>query len=205
MLSSFRLARSYVSVLAMSLATLCACTEEVVVRKLEPKMCNPYVPAPPKRIEDVLDGASTVFSARVIGYDSNPRVVWIAENVVYRLQLIEVFKGEKSAIADEVGYLKIEGVRPRYQFQFDPYLFEVTNSHKEYLQRAETEGDSNIRRDRFHLQFNPRYCEYAPYFDVGIRYLIIVTEPYSVVSFEPILASDDAWYYRVAEKFRGQK
>ncbi len=188
----------------MLLASLCACTEETVVRKLEPKICNPYIPASAKRIEDVLDGASTVFWAKVIGYDANPRIVWIGENVIYRLQLIEVFKGDKSVIADELGYLKIEGVRPRYQFPFDPFLFEVTNYHREYLQSAETEVDSNIRRDKFYLQFNPRYCEYAPYFDVGISYLIVVTEPYSVVSFEPILSRDDAWYFRVAEKFRGQ-
>jgi hypothetical protein len=205
MCASLQLVPSYASAIVMLLATLCACTEATVVRKLEPKICSPYVPAPPKRIEDVLDGASTIVLARVHGYDANHRKVWIGENVVYRLGVAEVFKGDKSVRADGLSFLKIEGVKPRYGFLFDPYLFVVMNQHREFLQSAETEADANIVRDRFYLQFNTRYCEYAPYFDVGINYLVVITEPYSVVSFEPILSADDPWYQRVAEKFRGQQ
>lgn len=48
-------------------------------------------------------------------------------------------------------------------------------------------------RQQIPLTAWPGYCEYAPYFEVGMDYVVVLSEPYTEISFEPIGSLFDPW------------
>ncbi len=155
------------------------------------KHCNPYAPRIPK-IDDVLKRADRIVLAKVRSVRSNPKNLWIGNNVIYTLDVVMVVKGK--GVPKQV---ELAGVKPKFEFAFDPALLDATYRHAEFLAKATLTESYPPQRERFHPADAPSYCEYAPYFEVGINYLIVLPEPYTAASFEPILTFEDAWLNRV--------
>jgi hypothetical protein len=134
--------------------------------------------------------------AKVRSVRSNPKDLWIGDNVIYKLGVVLVVKGKD--VPDE---FELAGVKPKFEFLFDPALLDATYRHAEYLAKAVKTLDASPSRRRFHPADALSYCEYAPYFETGIEYLIVLPEPYTAVSFQPILTGDDAWLGRVVKGY----
>lgn len=161
--------------------------------------CNPYAPDRTNRVDDVLSQAKQVLLVHVRASSSNPKSLWEAENVVYELDVLQVIKGKETRRS-----ITLPGIRAKHDFLFDPSLLDVTYRHAIGLKTANKLYDAKVSRLRVPLVGRREYCEYAPYFEVGLDYLVLLGAPYTQISFEPIISPDDDWLARVRSTFKDE-
>lgn len=161
--------------------------------------CRPYAPDRGKRVDDVLKEAKQILLVHVRSASKSAMTRWEGENVTYHLDVVQVLKGNEVRSS-----IKLGGVRMKHGFLFDPSLLDATYRHSIGLRTAETLEQANVTREPIVLAGRRGMCEFAPYFEVGLDYLILLGAPYSKISFEPIISPEDAWFLRVAKTFENE-
>ena len=154
--------------------------------------CNVYNPGEPESVDAVVRRATLIVRARARSFRKNDNKIWRGENVVYQFDILHTIKGK-----DPGRTIELAGVRNKQDFPFDPSVLDVTFRHSQGLAKAKTVADAMVSRLAIPLADRNEYCEYAPYFDIGLEYLLILPEPYTQISFEPIITPFDAWLTRV--------
>jgi hypothetical protein len=89
--------------------------------------------------------------------------------------------------------IELPGVRMKWGFPFDPSLFDIGYRHAKGFAKTMKVTETMSTRRQVPLAGGGGYCEYAPYFEVGLDYVVVLPEPYSDISFEPIGSPFDPW------------
>ncbi|MDZ4866345.1 MAG: hypothetical protein SGI91_03395 [Alphaproteobacteria bacterium] len=187
---------TFVNIRFLLVSILCACAQTAFAAD----KCSPHVGPKPKKIDAIINEADQVIWVRVRSVQSSSQKKWVGENVTYTLDVVQELKGNVGSTS-----LTLPGVRKRTAFVVDPLVLDASFRHDRGLSKADTTADAMVWRDFVPLVEKPGYCEYAPYFEVGLGYLLILTEPYSLISFEPILSPWDPWLARVERATRSRR
>jgi hypothetical protein len=150
-------------------------------------MCEAYASRPGLSIDAVLRSAKVIAVVRVSSAQPNPNAIWIGENFVYSLEVVDVIKGMPPMT------IKLPGVRMKWGFPFDPSLFDLGYRHANGFAKTMKVDQTMSTRQQVPLADGGGYCEYAPYFEVGLEYVVVLPEPYTQISFEPIGSFADPW------------
>jgi hypothetical protein len=150
-----------------------------------------------RRNQDIV--VATVMEQRPL-----PKGEWRGANREFRVVIDIVVKGNEFP---EHRVFEIAGLESDSLYPIDPYVLGAHSKHEsvevEYpgfsQNNAEYPPFGGTRQFELASAKGLQECGYAPMLEVGMTYLMFLSQPYTSLSFEPIVnVADDAWLRRVS-------